>query len=160
MDFLDRISTVFNHEKPDRVPCAFYSRLLPRGDFEREMRNKGVGIIVERCSTVLCDILSTRKGWGIRRQFFVVQNSNGRTIYNLKGWYIAGGPAHNHKLGVRKVWGLPRTLAITSTEKSEVTVPYDKLYCLHKSTYWWNNDGDIVRLLDPEKDVVMEVEIK
>lgn len=52
MNFLDRINAVLNHERPDRVPFAFYSKLLPRGDFEREIRNRGVGLVVERCSTV------------------------------------------------------------------------------------------------------------
>jgi len=50
--------------------------------------------------------------------------------------------------------------APTATEKSEVTVPYDKLYCFYKNIYWWNNDGDVVRLIDPEGNVVMEIEIR
>jgi len=51
MNFLDRINAVLHHEKPDRVPFAPYSHHLPRGDFEREMRNRGAGLVVE-CSTV------------------------------------------------------------------------------------------------------------
>lgn len=51
MNFLDRLNTVFHHRKPDQIPFAPYSHHLPRGDFEREMRNRGVGLIV-KCSTV------------------------------------------------------------------------------------------------------------
>jgi len=49
-----------------------------------------------------------------------------------------------------------QSLAITNTEKSEVTVPYDKLYYFHKNIYWWNNDGDIVRLINPWGNIVMK----
>jgi len=49
-----------------------------------------------------------------------------------------------------------QSLAITNTEKSKVTVPYDKLYYFHKNIYWWNNDGDVVRLIDPSGIMAME----
>ncbi len=51
MNFLNRLNAVFHHRKPDQVPFAPYSHHLPRGDFEREMRNRGVGLQV-KCSTV------------------------------------------------------------------------------------------------------------
>ena len=52
MNFLERLSAVLNHKKPDRVPFAIYPELFPRGDFEREMRNRGVGL-AEGSSTII-----------------------------------------------------------------------------------------------------------
>jgi len=48
MNFAERINAVLHHEKPDRVPFAPSESLVPRGDFEREMRNRGMGIYAER----------------------------------------------------------------------------------------------------------------
>jgi hypothetical protein len=42
MDFLERINAVLHHRKPDKIPFAPYDNLIPRGDFEREMRNRGM----------------------------------------------------------------------------------------------------------------------
>ncbi len=51
MDFLTRINAVLHGERPDRVPFAPYDNLVPRGAFERELRNRGMGLCV-RVSTV------------------------------------------------------------------------------------------------------------
>ena len=48
MNFAERINAVLHHQKPDRVPFAPSENLIPRGDFEREMRNKGMGLYAER----------------------------------------------------------------------------------------------------------------
>jgi hypothetical protein len=44
MNFLERINAVFHGKKPDKTPVVIYERLIPRGDFEREMRNRGMGL--------------------------------------------------------------------------------------------------------------------
>jgi len=52
----------------------------------------------------------------------VIQNISDKT-YNLKGWYIADDPEHGHKFKIEEDVELApgQTLAITNTEKSEVT---------------------------------------
>ena len=48
MDFLDRINAVLHHEKPDQVPFAPYDILIPQGSFERQLKNRGMGLVA-RC---------------------------------------------------------------------------------------------------------------
>ena len=48
MNFAERLNAVLHHQKPDRVPFAPSDNLVPRGDFEREMRNRGMGLYSER----------------------------------------------------------------------------------------------------------------
>ena len=48
MDFLSRINAVLHHQTPDQVPFAPYDNLVPRGDFERELRNRGMGLCLRR----------------------------------------------------------------------------------------------------------------
>ena len=48
MTFLQRITAVLTGERPDRVPFAPYDNLVPRGDFERELRNRGMGMCLRR----------------------------------------------------------------------------------------------------------------
>jgi hypothetical protein len=50
MNFLERINTVLHRQKPDKIPFAPYDNLIPRGDFEREMRNRGMGLCARRSS--------------------------------------------------------------------------------------------------------------
>ncbi|NLE45155.1 MAG: hypothetical protein GX620_10570 [Chloroflexi bacterium] len=48
MDFRSRILAVLRHEEPDQVPFAPYDNLMPRGDFSRQLRNRGMGLCVRR----------------------------------------------------------------------------------------------------------------
>lgn len=48
-----RMKAVLEGHKPDRMPFMFFSELLPRGQFEREIRNRGVGIIMHTSSVSL-----------------------------------------------------------------------------------------------------------
>jgi len=48
MNFRDRINAVLHRQKPDQVPLAPYDNLAPRGDFSREMRNRGMGLCLRR----------------------------------------------------------------------------------------------------------------
>jgi hypothetical protein len=48
MDFLTRINAVLHHEEPDQVPFAPYDNLVPRGDFARDLRNRGMGLCLRR----------------------------------------------------------------------------------------------------------------
>ena len=50
MNFLERINAVLHHQKPDKVPFAPSENLIPRGDFEREMRNRGMGLYAKRAT--------------------------------------------------------------------------------------------------------------
>jgi hypothetical protein len=45
MTIKDRIMAVYKNELPDRYPVSIYSRYLPRGTEERQIRDMGVGII-------------------------------------------------------------------------------------------------------------------
>jgi len=49
MNVAERIWKVLKGEMPDRVPWLIYSNHLPRGGFERKMRDMGLGLD-ERCS--------------------------------------------------------------------------------------------------------------
>ena len=41
MNFLERINAVLRYQQADTIPFAPYDNLIPRGDFAREMRNRG-----------------------------------------------------------------------------------------------------------------------
>ncbi|MGQ9514984.1 MAG: uroporphyrinogen decarboxylase family protein [Thermoproteota archaeon] len=45
MEVGDRINAVLSGERPDKIPWTIYSMLLPRGNFERKMRDMGLGIV-------------------------------------------------------------------------------------------------------------------
>ncbi len=49
MDVAERVWKVLKGEMPDRIPWLIYSNHLPRGSFERRMRDMGLGLDV-RCS--------------------------------------------------------------------------------------------------------------
>ena len=48
MNVLERINAVLHGGEPDRVPYVPYDNLVPRGDFERELRNRGMGLCLRR----------------------------------------------------------------------------------------------------------------
>lgn len=50
MNFQERINAVLHHQKADKVPFVSYEHVIPRGSFERYMRNKGMGLYVERAT--------------------------------------------------------------------------------------------------------------
>jgi hypothetical protein len=51
MGFLYNINATLDGKKPDQIPFAPYDNLFPRGDFSREMRNRGMGLLI-RLATV------------------------------------------------------------------------------------------------------------
>jgi hypothetical protein len=55
VNFLTRINAVLHHQTPDQVPFAPYDNLVPRGDFERNLRNRGMGLCLRR-STIWPEI--------------------------------------------------------------------------------------------------------
>lgn len=46
---------ILNGNKPDRVPFMPFSELIPRGAFEREMRNRGMGLITH-CTSIWSEV--------------------------------------------------------------------------------------------------------
>jgi hypothetical protein len=48
LSFREQVEAVLHGDKPDRVPYAPYDNLVPRGDFERELRNRGMGLCLRR----------------------------------------------------------------------------------------------------------------
>ena len=48
MDILTRINAVLHHNAPDQVPFVSYDNLVPRGEFVRELRNRGMGLCLRR----------------------------------------------------------------------------------------------------------------
>ena len=50
MKFLERVNAALHHQKPDRIPFAPSENIVPRGDFEREMRNRGMGLYAKRAT--------------------------------------------------------------------------------------------------------------
>jgi len=51
LTILDQINAVLHGEKSDRVPYVPYHNLVPRGEFERELRDRGMGLCV-RCNAI------------------------------------------------------------------------------------------------------------
>jgi hypothetical protein len=51
MNIRDRALAVLHGEEPDKVPFLPYDNLIPRGELEKELRNKEMGFCV-RCGTV------------------------------------------------------------------------------------------------------------
>jgi hypothetical protein len=45
MDNKSRINAILHREKPDKIPFAPYDNLVPRGEFERMLRNRGMGLL-------------------------------------------------------------------------------------------------------------------
>lgn len=45
MTIRERMLKVYNNQLPDQIPIGIYSRYLPRGTWEREQRNSGLGMI-------------------------------------------------------------------------------------------------------------------
>jgi hypothetical protein len=48
VNILERVKAVLHGGQPDRVPYVPYDNLVPRGDFERELRNRGMGLCLRR----------------------------------------------------------------------------------------------------------------
>lgn len=44
----ERIEAVLRGGRPDRVPFVPYDNLVPRGSFERELRDRGMGLCLRR----------------------------------------------------------------------------------------------------------------
>lgn len=49
MNVRERVEAVLDGDMPDRIPQLIYSNFLPRGSFERKLRNMGIGLDVH-CS--------------------------------------------------------------------------------------------------------------
>jgi hypothetical protein len=63
MSFSERVDAVLHGRTPDKVPFAPYDNLIPRGDFEREMRNRGMGLCARRSSIwSACEGVRTENG--------------------------------------------------------------------------------------------------
>lgn len=48
MDIRTRLNAVLHRETPDQIPFIPYDNLVPRGDFERMLRNRGMGLCLRR----------------------------------------------------------------------------------------------------------------
>ena len=48
MTYRERIESVLHHQTPDRVPFVPYDNLVPRGSFERALRNRGMSLCLRR----------------------------------------------------------------------------------------------------------------
>ena len=64
MNLRERMLTVLNGEKPDRIPFFCFPDAFPRGSFERYLRNNGMGLI-QHASPIESDMpnvsITTRK---------------------------------------------------------------------------------------------------
>jgi len=55
MNFLSRVNAVLHHDTPDYIPFAPYDNLVPRGEFSRQLENRGMGLCYRR-STVFAEM--------------------------------------------------------------------------------------------------------
>lgn len=74
MNFKQRLLNVLRGESADTVPFAPYDNLVPRGAFEREMRNRGMGLL-KRVNEVWSNCP------GVRQETFS-ENTNSQIIYH------------------------------------------------------------------------------
>lgn len=75
MDFYTRINAVLDGEQPDQVPFAPYDELVPRGEFSREMRNRGMGLLIRR-DTVTGETPNVRtESWTDRDTIFTIYHT-------------------------------------------------------------------------------------
>lgn len=69
----DQIIAVLDGKTPEKIPFVYFSDLIPQGEFERQLRNRGAGLIVNTSAvkTVLKQVeqSSTEKG-GVRKEYF------------------------------------------------------------------------------------------
>jgi len=82
--FRERTEAVLHGEEPDRVPYAPYDNLVPRGDFERELRNRGMGLCLRRQGI-----------WSEMPDVEVEQKTEGAIAYTIH---------HTPKGSVRSAW--------------------------------------------------------
>jgi len=83
MTFRERIWAVLRGQPPDMVPFAPYDNLMPRGSFERRLRNSGMGLCV-RCATI----------WSETPHVSVETETQGdrrRTLYHTPAGTVAAG---------------------------------------------------------------------
>lgn len=59
MEVAERVKTVLTGRLPDRIPWLIYSNHLPRGSFERKMRDMGLGLDI-RCSVYKASMPNVR----------------------------------------------------------------------------------------------------
>ncbi|MBD3180805.1 hypothetical protein GF312_00835 [Candidatus Poribacteria bacterium] len=87
MTFLERINSVLYGKKPDKVPFAPKAGLIPRGRFEREMRNKGMGLYSESpvCWHEMPDVKTE----------YETQKDTRLTVYNTPVGKISSGRKNN-----------------------------------------------------------------
>ncbi len=60
MNVGERVRAVLDGDMPDRIPQLIYSNFLPRGSFERKLRNMGLGLDVH-CSVHKTDATNVRE---------------------------------------------------------------------------------------------------
>ena len=60
MNVRERVRAVLDGDTPDRIPQLIYSNFLPRGSFERRLRNMGVGLDIH-CSVHRTDSPNVRQ---------------------------------------------------------------------------------------------------
>ena len=53
MSFNTDLKKVLNRQQPEKVPFAVFSDLIPRGEFERTLRNRGVNMILSNASSIV-----------------------------------------------------------------------------------------------------------
>lgn len=73
MTFRERLDAVLHGRSPDRIPFAPYDNLIHRGEFAREMRNRGMGLLCRRrlISESQPDVqVETRSEGDIRRTIY------------------------------------------------------------------------------------------
>jgi hypothetical protein len=94
MTFVDRIAAVLSGGPPDRVPVAPYDNLVPRGDFERELRNRGMGLCLRRSAV-----------WSETADIAVEHKTEGNVSYTIyhTPWGRCARP-------VARTWGVSPTV--------------------------------------------------
>ena len=74
MNFVERINAVLHHQDPDQVPFAPQNNHLHRGELERELRNRGAGLMVKTISTIWSEMPNVRieivTDEGVRTSFY------------------------------------------------------------------------------------------
>jgi hypothetical protein len=126
MDFLDRINAVLHHEQPDRVPFAPYDDLVPRGDFSRMLRNRGMGLCL-RVPTV----------WAATPNVAVENRTEGNTAVTI--YHTPGGDVSTRTRG--HVGRIAGSGGIEAEGMIRTVEDFDPVISMIEDTVFYYDDG-------------------
>ena len=155
MTIKDRIMAVYKNELPDQHPVSIYSRYLPRGTKERQIRDMGVGIIEYYPVTTLL-----APPWHMNPGFLSeVKNTEMRIGYKWENGELFEIRTYETKVG--KLYQLTRKDPVYGSDwisKFYITEPddYKIMQYIVENTVFRSNEEDLkLKMQDMDQDGVI-----